>query len=80
MGKVVHLTDDSHEKAKQYCKDAGISMSDWVSQLIEEGLSKVYHLHPAPVGKKPLQEMDSTRKVGAPIMEQPPFWSGRSGS
>ena len=35
MSKVVHLSDEAHDKAKLYCKKRGLKMSDWVAQLID---------------------------------------------
>ena len=38
--KVVHLADDAHDVAKQYCKERGVKMSDWVAVLIREATSQ----------------------------------------
>ena len=38
MSKVVHLSDDAHNKAKAHCKRLGLKMSDWVAVLIEQAL------------------------------------------
>lgn len=34
MSKVIHLSDDAHNKAKAFCKEQGLKMSDWVAALI----------------------------------------------
>jgi len=34
MSKVVHLSDDAHNLAKDYCTKLGVKMSDWVADLI----------------------------------------------
>jgi hypothetical protein len=39
MSKVVHLSDDAHNKAKAFCKQHGLKMSDWVAALIEDAMS-----------------------------------------
>jgi hypothetical protein len=39
MSKVVHLSDEAHNKAKAYCKEHGLKMSDWVAYLIEQALA-----------------------------------------
>ncbi len=38
MSKVVHLSDDAHNKAKAFCKQHGLKMSDWVADLITEAV------------------------------------------
>ncbi len=80
MGKVVHLDDAAHEKAKAYCKANNIKMSDFVSQLINDGIKKVHRLYPKPVEKKPLPKTDKVKPTSLPA-EQPPFWESKgSGS
>jgi hypothetical protein len=39
MSKVVHLSDDAHNKAKAFCKQHSLKMSDWVAALIEEAIA-----------------------------------------
>ncbi len=39
MSKVVHLSDDAHNKAKAFCKTHSLKMSDWVAALIEEAIA-----------------------------------------
>ena len=39
MSKVVHLSDDSHNKAKEFCKDNRLKMSDWVAALIDDAIA-----------------------------------------
>jgi hypothetical protein len=34
MSKVIHLSDDAHNKAKEFCRDNALKMSDWVAALI----------------------------------------------
>ena len=34
MSKVVHLSDDAHAQAKDFCRVKGLKMSDWVAGLI----------------------------------------------
>lgn len=36
MSKVVHLSDQAHNKAKAYCQPRGLKMSEWVASLIDE--------------------------------------------
>lgn len=38
MSKVVHLSDDAHTAAKNFCKHHGLKMSDWVAELISEAI------------------------------------------
>jgi len=37
--KVVHIPDDVHARALEYCKKHGITMCEWVSGLIEKAAS-----------------------------------------
>ena len=39
MSKVVHLSDDAHAKAKNFCRKNGFKMSDWVASLIDSAIS-----------------------------------------
>lgn len=36
MSKVVHLSDNAHRQAKEYCSPRSLKMSDWVGMLIEQ--------------------------------------------
>lgn len=40
MSKVVHLSDDAHNRAKAFCKEHGLKMSDWVAALIEQAVAR----------------------------------------
>ena len=39
MSKVIHLSNEAHGLAKQYCKSKGLKMSDWVGALIMDAVS-----------------------------------------
>lgn len=39
MSKVIHLSDEAHHEAKEYCKVHGLRMSDWVAELIKAALA-----------------------------------------
>jgi hypothetical protein len=39
MSKVVHLSDDAHNLAKDYCAKLGVKMSDWVADLITRSIT-----------------------------------------
>ena len=39
MSKVVHLSDDAHIRAKDFCRDRGLKMSDWVAKLIDDAIT-----------------------------------------
>jgi hypothetical protein len=38
MSKVIHLSDDAHAKAKAFCKEHTLKMSDWVAALIDTAI------------------------------------------
>lgn len=50
--KVVHLSDEAHAKAKAYCANRGIRMSDWITglimKLIESSTDEVVQGKPVP--------------------------------
>ena len=73
MDKVVHVTDSIHAQAKAYCKQRGINLKDWVSQLIEYGISNVIPItRGVPVEKKTLPKFERSDVPNA--YEEPPFW------
>ena len=39
VSKVIHLSNEAHGLAKQYCKSKGLKMSDWVGALIMDAVS-----------------------------------------
>ncbi len=36
MSKVIHLSEKAHARAKMFCKEHSLRMSDWVASLINE--------------------------------------------
>jgi len=38
MSKVIHLSDSAHNAAKNFCKQHGLKMSDWVADLIADAV------------------------------------------
>lgn len=38
MSKVIHLSDEAHAKAKAFCREHGLKMSDWVANLIDTAM------------------------------------------
>ncbi len=90
MSKVVHLSEDAHRRAKDFCYERGLKMSDWVAQLIEDAISsasapaepKLRNLMPK---KKILDRLETVpAQVRAPEVtdtvpawSQPPFWAKR---
>ena len=38
MSKVIHLSDQAHNNAKNFCKQHGLKMSDWVADLIVDAI------------------------------------------
>lgn len=84
MSKVVHLSDEAHNKAKNFCKEQGLRMSDWVAALIENAIAGSAPQQ-APVAgvvavtkRKDLKRFEEpeAREVAA-VYEAPPFWATR---
>lgn len=85
MSKVVHLSDDAHARAKVFCKDRSVRMSDWVAALIDTAIAGgvVMTTEPglAPVSKrkelKRFQEIKMREEVES-VYAAPPFWAGNT--
>jgi hypothetical protein len=86
MSKVVHLTNDAHRRAKDFCAERGLRMSDWVAALIDEAINKgraettVRELVPK---KKILEKLETKPQIaddGVPVYSKPPFWHSRTGA
>ena len=81
MSKVVHLSDDAHNFAKDYCTKHGVKMSDWVAELIEDAITNcrtdptVQTLAPKKKILQWLQLTPQTDETGVPVYARPPFWS-----
>lgn len=90
MSKVVHLTEDAHRRAKDFCNENDLKMSDWVAMLIEEAIAAgttkpqlradggVRGLAPK---KKILERLEAKQAIPqeehVPVYAQPPFWARR---
>ncbi len=84
MSKVVHLSDDAHQRAKDFCKENRLKMSDWVAVLIDDAIARGHkETERAPVNrKKPLQRVEERPapppepvQEGVPAYAMPPFWA-----
>lgn len=85
MSKVIHLSDDAHNRAKAFCKMHGLKMSDWVAGLIDAAATR-----PASVttgghvlGMVPKKKFVERPFVdGAneelPVYAAPPFWAAKA--
>ena len=88
MSKVIHLSNEAHGLAKQYCKSKGLKMSDWVGSLIIDAISAQEEPkqpeQPQDVSlprKKQLPRMDESVQAtadGVPVYAQPPFWAKKT--
>jgi len=86
MSKVVHLSDNAHRRAKEFCSQHGLKMSDWVATIIDEAVEKgksdtnVRGLVPK---RKILERLErvpaSNIEEAAPVYSRPPFWKSRHG-
>lgn len=84
--KVVHLSTDAHTLAKEYCKERGLKMSDWVANLIRHSVSEtrkeaVVNNVRDLVPKKRVGADDDKHEVEestTPAWAQPPFWAQRN--
>ncbi len=82
MSKVVHLSNEAHAKAKEFCKQRGFRMSDWVAALIEAAMAGDIPATTRPglmpvTKRKELIRYDESRQTqdnGEPVYAAPPFW------
>jgi hypothetical protein len=94
MSKVIHLSDDAHNKAKAFCKEQGLKMSDWVASLIDAaiasggapamviGAAMEDNVRALVQKKKVLEhyeERPQTAEDGLPVYAAPPFWAKAHG-
>ncbi len=63
MSKVVHLSDEAHKQAKEYCKSLGFRMSDWVADLI---LTKLAELRAAQAEPEEVEVTETVTAVLVP--------------
>jgi len=61
MSKVIHLSDQAHNKAKAYCQRRGLKMSEWVASLIEQATKDQVDNSPTPSSGMP---SDSLGEIG----------------
>jgi hypothetical protein len=90
MSKVIHLSDDAHNKAKEFCREHSLKMSDWVASLINIAIHVDNPLSMASIAsaeanvrtlvqkKKLIEHAESAAQTGdeaLPIYAAPPFWA-----
>jgi hypothetical protein len=86
MSKVVHLIDSSHRRAKEFCKEHALRMSDWVAALIEDAIANgrtdpsVRTLAPKKKILAKLQLTPQADDTGMPVYARPPFWKDKTQS
>jgi hypothetical protein len=68
MSKVVHLSDDSHNKAKDFCKQHRLRMSDWVAALIDDAIARnqTEVARSTVAKKKPMKRLDESAVAPVP--------------
>ena len=88
MSKVVHLADQAHRRAKEFCQLHGLKMSDWVAAMIRDAIAKgrTDIKARALVAKKRIverleaasQPVTVSEEQEVPVYARPPFWAQRS--
>ncbi|MFC1610418.1 hypothetical protein ACFL6C_05625 [Myxococcota bacterium] len=80
MSKVIHLPEDAHRRAKEFCSQHRLRMSDWVGTLIDEAVANIQAqpvTSPSGPKKKVLTKLHSVPQTdddGVPMFQKPPFW------
>lgn len=82
MSRVVHLSNEAHQQAKEYCNEHGLRMSDWVAELIAAAVQTQESKRPATSvnedlpRKKPLTKItESSDEAALSAYARPPFWA-----
>ncbi|OGQ89307.1 MAG: hypothetical protein A2289_24805 [Deltaproteobacteria bacterium RIFOXYA12_FULL_58_15] len=79
---MIHLPAKAHARAKEFCKQHDMKMSDWVTTLVNEAIDRSV---PSPVvtvdegstlKKKILSKLSNVPQTadGVPLYEKAPFW------
>ncbi|MEZ4270672.1 MAG: hypothetical protein R3C68_04335 [Myxococcota bacterium] len=93
MSKVVHLSNEAHAEAKEFCKEHTLRMSDWVAGLIRQAIDARQVDMPQATPsiergvvpkKRPLKRLDErpqpqNEDSTMPAYAMPPFWSRAQG-
>jgi len=69
-GKVIHLSDDVHQKMMGFCREHDLQASQWVSRLILDAVAQTT----IPVEKKKLLKPPQPSS-DEEIYSRPPFWA-----
>lgn len=86
-GKVFHVSDVFHQRAKDYCQANGLELKQWIETVLSAAMSGqpvepvVVASAPArtePVQKKTLPQAESVVHVDDPPWSRPPFWKSES--
>lgn len=72
---VVHVSEETHRRVREYCLRKGRGMKEWADEVlmraVEEGSSV------KPVSKRRIVELERNEEsVGPGPWELPPFWEG----
>jgi hypothetical protein len=81
--KVVHLSTEAHTKAKDFCKQHSLRMSEWVAGLIDDAVAQGradVNVRSTVPKKKILAKLEESAQAGVPeeavpVYAQPPFWN-----
>ena len=68
MSKVVHLSDQAHNKAKAFCQPRALKMSEWVASLIDHATQENKSEMDEPAGSTPQPPITMTEPVVADAM------------
>lgn len=69
MSKVIHLSDNAHNAAKNFCKQHGLKMSDWVADLVADAIQNNRvdpRTAPRPTPPAPVQTQAPQASSGPP--------------
>jgi adenine C2-methylase RlmN of 23S rRNA A2503 and tRNA A37 len=69
-GKVIHISNDIHEKAKQYCKKHKLSMKVWLDNIILANMGE-------PILNKKVITRQIANNADGDVWTRPPFWANK---
>ncbi len=68
--KVIHVSEEIHEKISEYCRNNGLFMTEWLEYLI---LKEIIGEAKTPVKRKKLKKLDNTKQDS--VYTSLPFWA-----
>ena len=70
--KVIHISEETHKRAKEWCKEQGLKMKEWIETLIYKTLNEDTNV--SLTKKEKLKYLSIYPEPEIPPESLPPFW------